>query len=63
MKGLEERYVVVKMSDIHPLDLRDLRDYLDHQRIPTRECVVVESDWPIYDCVVQMVLNLEEEQI
>lgn len=63
----EERYVVIKISDLEQLssevgeDVReDLRVFMSSYPIPTRECVVVESDWPNYDHVwgtVEQVAN------
>lgn len=46
----EERYVVVKLKDLDPVKRAGLAQYLDRERIPTREAVVVEPDWgPIYE--------------
>lgn len=58
----EERYIVVKLKDLHCADAnvsamheKALRDFLAENDIPTRECVVVESDWPEYETVWQMI--------
>lgn len=56
----EERYIVVKRKDIDEEQERDLGWWLEHVGIPTRECVVVEPDWPIYEQVWGMVKALAE---
>ncbi|MNZ71591.1 hypothetical protein D3C78_899560 [compost metagenome] len=57
MPKLEERYLVVKLKRITVGDEWALRYFLEDRGIPTEECVVVESDWPIYNKVVGMVIN------
>lgn len=65
----EERYVVVKIKDlveasgdIDPSTGRSeaecvLRNFLEGWAVPTRECVVVEADWPEYEAVWKMIEN------
>lgn len=43
----EERYAVFKFSDMDEAQMRILQDTIC--RLPRRECVVVESDWPEYE--------------
>jgi hypothetical protein len=48
----EERYIVVKIKDLKFASVENkLRDILNEAGIQTRECVVVESDWPEYEIV------------
>lgn len=54
---LEERYIVVKLKDLIPSQAQELRDYLTREAVPTRDCVVVEADWPQYEQVVDMVVG------
>lgn len=54
---LEERYIVVKLKDLIPSQVQELRDYLTRAAVPTRDCVVVEADWPQYEQVVDMVVG------
>ena len=66
--GLEERYIVLKLSDLSMSEERDIRNLiwdinvgrLEDKRpeLKPRECVVVESDWPIFKTVTEMVLSL-----
>lgn len=56
----EERYIVVKISDFHPEQEQTIRDRLNIFGIPTRECVVVEHDWPIHEQVWNMVQRMAE---
>lgn len=52
----EERYIVIKRSHISEEDDEQaLRDFLQDYQIQTVECVVVESDWPEYETVWQMI--------
>lgn len=51
----EERYVVVKIKDMTYNQREALKRVLGDWRIPTRECVVVESDWPEYETVWDMI--------
>ncbi|WP_236225712.1 hypothetical protein [Pseudomonas pseudonitroreducens] len=63
----EERYIVIKLKDLISAsgDVDQscgkseaevmLRNHLESWQIPTRECVVVESDWPEYEAVWQMI--------
>lgn len=45
----EERYIVVKLKDIDQEETEALREFIQSWQIPTRECVVVEPDWPNYE--------------
>jgi len=56
----EYRYIVIKRSDLdqHAHQALDRQLYI-HQ-IRTRECVVIESDWPIYEAAWDMVQRLAE---
>lgn len=56
---LEERYYVIKLSDLDPLQRRDLDFLMDDLDIPTRDSVVIEADWPMYDAVVNMIFEEE----
>lgn len=48
----EERYIVIKRKDLRLVSVENiLRRILADNDIPTRECVVVESDWPEYEIV------------
>jgi len=51
----EERYTVIKHKDL-TFDERAELDQLIHSRhIPTRECLVIESDWPEYEPAWRMI--------
>lgn len=51
----EERYIVVKLKHLAGLQVAPLRNFLRENRVPTIDCVVVESDWPEYEPVWQMI--------
>ncbi|VVE47111.1 hypothetical protein [Pandoraea anhela] len=51
----EERYIVIKRKNLSGTKEKILRDLLHDNRIPTVECVVVESDWPEYGSVWAMI--------
>ena len=51
----EERYIVVKLKHLAGLQVAPLRNFLRENRVPTLDCVVVESDWPEYEPVWQMI--------
>lgn len=51
----EIRYAVIKYKDLSPEDRRALSLFLRARNIPTRECVVVEADWPEYEPVWAMI--------
>jgi hypothetical protein len=51
----EERYIVVKLKHLAGLQVAPLRNFLRENRVPTLDCVVVESDWPEYMAVWQMI--------
>lgn len=56
-KRLEERYIVIKLKDLDELELYDLRNYISDNNIPTRDCVVVEEDWPEYKPTVDAIMT------
>lgn len=58
----EERYIVVKLKNIGNAELeRKFRHMISHElQVPTVECLVVESDWPIYEEAWDMVQRLAE---
>jgi hypothetical protein len=52
----EERYIVIKIKDLKYASVENkLRSVLHDGGIPTRECVVVEQDWPEYEPVWAMI--------
>jgi hypothetical protein len=51
----EERFIVVKRKAMHSEHEMELRVFLAERNIGTVECVVVESDWPEYETVWQMI--------
>ncbi|MDO9344877.1 MAG: hypothetical protein Q7T99_15465 [Pseudomonas sp.] len=51
----EERYIVVKLKHLAGLQVAPLRNFLRENRVPTLDCVVVESDWPEYEKVWQSI--------
>lgn len=58
----EERYIVLKLKNMYELERKRLDHWLkvnDYEEFKT-ECVVVESDWPIYEPVWDMVQRLAE---
>lgn len=57
----EERYIVVKLSDLTDEEYEDIEGYLERNIIERRECVVVEADWPIYEEVWNMIEKMGEE--
>lgn len=65
-KREHDRYIVIKTSDMwkgdagYKSDEEALREFLAQEDIPTRESVVVEADWPIYEGVSDMVQRQEE---
>lgn len=63
----EERYIVIKLSDLAKLspDYEEylFRKYLEYNNIPTRQCVVVEADWPIYEETWALVEKLENKEL
>ena len=59
----EDRYIVVKHSDLAKISRSDVRDQFmaalhrvnEHSvRVPQRQFVVIESDWPEYEIVWEM---------
>lgn len=51
----EERYIVIKLSDIQEEVYSQIEEIIENNCIELRECVVVESDWPIYEKVWKMI--------
>lgn len=51
----EERYIVIKIKDLDELSYTAVQNFLVREYISTREAVVIESHWPIYDAVWDMV--------
>ncbi|RYG88648.1 MAG: hypothetical protein EON59_03875 [Alphaproteobacteria bacterium] len=47
----ENRYIVIKRSDLSETEL----DHLTLLEFPTRAAVVVEADWPEYEAVWAMI--------
>lgn len=59
---LEDRYIVIKRSDVPFTKQLMFYALLQDYNVPTRDCVVVESDWGIYPEVVDMVLKQSKEK-
>jgi hypothetical protein len=51
----EVRYIVIKLKDIDENTRRQLGNFMEDLEIPSRDCVVVESDWPEYEPVWKMI--------
>lgn len=51
----EDRYVVIKLKDLASWQREGLEHFLNGAAIKTRECAVVESDWPEYEPVWAMI--------
>lgn len=51
----EERYTVIKHKDLTADDRSDLDQLIQSRHIPTRKCLVIESDWPEYEPVWRMI--------
>ena len=51
----EERFIVIKRKHLTEDQELGLRRFINHQRIQTSECVVVEKDWPEYETVWRMI--------
>lgn len=58
----EERYIVLKLSDLTEDEYNHIEDYIEKCVIERRECVVVESDWPIYEQVWNMIEDMENKK-
>lgn len=66
----ENRYIVIKRKDLAPnVPLDTLEEFEEvfskvFPLLPARECVVVESDWPEYEHVWELIrLRVEKAQI
>ena len=51
----EERYTVIKHKDLTADDRSDLDQLIQSRHIPTRKCLVIESDWPEYEPAWRMI--------
>lgn len=64
----EERYIVLKLKDLHELsddeyDLeQEVREFLTSYQLPTRAAVVVEPDWHNYELVWEDIQRIEESR-
>lgn len=58
----EERYIALKLKDLTHKEEMFLRDWIFANSLRTRECVVVEADWPIYEQVWGLVEQLATGQ-
>lgn len=56
----EERYIVIKIKDLCPAVEGLLRDCVNRYGIPTRECAVVEANWPSYEETWENIQRLAE---
>lgn len=56
----EDRYIVIKRSDLTQDDMAVLSDVIHDRTIKTRDCVVVESHWPNYDQTWQTIQQVAE---
>ena len=50
-----DRYVVLKRKDLSYIQWHALQTIIDTHDMPTRQCVVVEEDWPEYEPVWAMI--------
>lgn len=59
-----DRYIVVKVKDLPGMHAIKLHEYLKRKGLDDHlvECVVVESDWPIYEAVWEMVRRLDQDE-
>lgn len=51
----ETRYAVIKLKHLTEEGRKELNAFMEKHQIPDMACVVVESDWPEYDPVWQMI--------
>ena len=51
----EERYTVIKHKDLTVDDRAELDQFIQSRHIPTRKCLVIESDWPEYEPAWRMI--------
>jgi hypothetical protein len=59
-KREHNRYEVIKCSDLSPDELDLLREFIEENEIRTREAVVIEFHWPIYEETWENVQRLAE---
>lgn len=57
----EERYIVIKIKDLDDLSYTAVQNFLVREHISTREAVVVESHWPIYEEVWNMIEEMKND--
>lgn len=62
-KREHDRYIVIKRKDLSQLQAENIDTYINDTSIRTRECAVVEADWPIYETVWGMVQRLAEGKL
>lgn len=54
---LEGRYIVIKESDLDYDQKKKLDFFMEDMDIPTRDSVVIESDWPEYTPTCDMLFG------
>lgn len=59
-KREHDRYIVIKRKDLTQQQAEDIDTYIDGMNIRTRKCVVVESNWPIYGAVWNMIQRMSK---
>lgn len=58
----EERYTVIKHNQLTDKQVQYLKDCIFGEGIPTVKCVVIESDWPEYEPVWDMLKTRFEKE-
>lgn len=58
MSQLEDRYIVLKRSDLNDYQAEVINEFITSQHIKQRAGAVIEADWPIYPAAERMILNL-----
>lgn len=53
---LELRYLVIKLSDLSESQLAKIQKVIANRKIPVRNGVFCEADWPMYDDAVNLIL-------
>lgn len=51
----EDRYIVIKKSDLRFAESRLLQSLIEQCKIKTRQGLVIESDWPEYELAWKMI--------
>ncbi|MBZ5486951.1 hypothetical protein HW452_05365 [Halomonas aquamarina] len=59
----ENRYLVLKYSDLRPEELEALRAFIETNDLRSRKAVVIEHDWPIYEQTWDAVQRLAEGRV